>query len=107
MISKELLDIKAMTKANIYWDGKVISRTYHRKDGSKFTLGVITAGTYTFDVGDKEVVSLIAGEAEIILPEEKEWHSVKTPDIFEIPAHSQYQIRTPEVVEYLCDYIPD
>lgn len=71
MISKELLDIKVMTKANIYWDGKVISRTYHRKDGSKFTLGVITAGTYIFDVGDKEVVSLIAGEAEIILPEEK------------------------------------
>lgn len=29
MISKELLDIKVMTKANIYWDGKVISRTYH------------------------------------------------------------------------------
>ena len=74
---------------------------------NKFIFPKGGAETYTFDVGDKEVVSLIAGEAEIILPEEKEWHPVKTPDIFEIPAHSQYQIRTPEVVEYLCDYIPD
>ena len=107
MITKELLDIKVTTKANIYWNGKVVSRTCYRKDGSKFTLGIITAGTYTFDVCDKEVVSLIAGEAEIILPDETEWRVVKTPDVFEIPAHSKYQIRTPETVEYLCDYIPD
>lgn len=58
MITKELLDIKVTTKANIYWNGKVVSRTCYRKDGSKFTLGIITTGTYTFDVGDKEVVSV-------------------------------------------------
>lgn len=104
MIESKMDNVTMMTKANIYWDGKVTSRTGYRKDGSKFTLGIITAGTYTFDVGDKEVVTLITGEAEIILPGENQWHMVKAPDIFEIPAHSQYQIRTPEVVEYLCDY---
>ena len=104
MIDEKMENVTMMTKANVYWNGKVTSRTGYRSDGSRFTLGIITAGTYTFDVGDKEVVSLTAGEAEIMLPGEKEWHTVKTPGTFEIPAHSQYQIRTPDVVEYLCDY---
>lgn len=107
MVPKELENVRVTTKANVYWDGKVTSRTFHREDGSKFTLGIITAGSYTFDVGDREVVQLIAGDAEILLPTEQSWRRVEAPKAFEIIANSKYQIRTTSVAEYLCDYYKD
>lgn len=107
MVEEQMKSVTMLTKANIYWDGKVTSRTGYRQDGSQFTLGIITAGTYTFDVGDREVVKLIAGEAEVRLPGNANWQTVHTPDAFEVPANSQYDIRTYGVVEYLCDYHKD
>lgn len=107
MVDEMIKNVDATAKANVYWDGKVTSRTFFREDGSKFTLGIITAGSYTFDVGDREVVRLIAGDAEILLPTESEWRKVETPEEFEIIANSQYQIRTTGVCEYLCDYYKD
>ena len=107
MIQRKLKGVTVETKANIYWDGKVTSRTCYREDGSKFTLGIITAGAYTFDVGDRELVWLIAGHAEILLPNEGEWKQVSAPGCFEVIADSSYQIRTDGIVEYLCDYYPE
>ena len=104
MVEKTLKNVEVTTKANVYWEGKVTSRTFWRNDGSKFTLGIITAGSYTFDVGDREVVQLISGSVDILLPTEKAWRTVETPGVFEIIANSKYQIRTTGVSEYLCDY---
>ena len=61
MVAEKMKNVEVTTKANVYWEGKVTSRTFFRENGSKFTLGIITAGSYTFDVGDREVVQLIAG----------------------------------------------
>ena len=107
MVAEKLKNIEVTSKANVYWDGKVTSRTFFREDGSKFTLGIITAGSYTFDVGLRDVVHLIAGDAEILLPTESEWRKVTAPENFEIIANSKYQIRTTGVAEYLCDYFED
>jgi len=107
MVEKKLTHVEVETKANVYFDGRVTSRTCYRADGSKFTLGIITAGSYTFDVGDREVVQLIAGDVEILLPGEKAWRKVAAPDSFEIVSNCKYQIRTTGVAEYLCDYHRD
>lgn len=104
MVEKRLLQVDMESKANVYFDGKVTSRTGYRADGSKFTLGIITAGAYTFAVGDLEVVQLIAGTVEILLPTESAWRTVSAPDSFEVVANCDYQIRTSGVAEYLCDY---
>ena len=65
MVPEKISNVEMMSKANVYWDGKVTSRTFFHADGSKHTLGIITAGTYTFGVGDREIVTLIAGEVEV------------------------------------------
>ncbi len=41
-------DVEAVTKANVYFDGKVVSHTIRFKDGSKKTLGLIYPGSYHF-----------------------------------------------------------
>lgn len=107
MVPEILKNVNATAKANIYFDGRATSRTFFREDGSRFTIGIITAGSYTFDVGDREVVQLIAGDCEILLPTESEWRKVEAPNSFEIIANCNYQIRTTGVCEYLCDYYKD
>ncbi|WP_130862598.1 pyrimidine/purine nucleoside phosphorylase [Bacilliculturomica massiliensis] len=104
MVEKKISDLTIETKGNIYFDGRVTSRSFYKQDGTRFTIGIITPGTYTFDVSDREVIQLIAGEAEILLPAEQEWRRVKAPDTYEVAADNSFRIRCFDVVEYLCDY---
>lgn len=93
-------------RANVYFDGRVSSRSVFFPDGTRKTLGVILPGTYEFDVADKEVVTLLRGSAEVLLPPEKdEWVKVTEGENFTVVADSTYLIRCFEVVEYACDYI--
>ena len=45
------------------------------------------------------------GEAEALLPGEREWRTVKAGDDFHIPANSSYQFHCTVVCEYICDYL--
>jgi len=40
--------VSVVTKANVYFDGKVVSHTVNFPDGSKKTIGLIYPGLYTF-----------------------------------------------------------
>lgn len=106
-MDKQIKNVIAELKSNIYFDGKVISRTFYKECGDRFTLGVITPGTYKFNVGDKEIVQLISGSAEICLPEDEEFHKVSGGEKFVVSSDSEYDIRTCGVVEYLCDYVKE
>ena len=55
-------------RANIYYHGRVNSRTIFREDGLRITLGVLLPGEYEFGVHEKEIVTLLKGKAEVCLP---------------------------------------
>jgi len=59
-------DVTIIKKANIYFDGKVTSRTVIFPDGSRKTLGIMLPGEYEFNTDDKEIIS---GDLEVLLPE--------------------------------------
>ncbi|MDO9508476.1 MAG: pyrimidine/purine nucleoside phosphorylase [Thermovirgaceae bacterium] len=66
-----------------------------------------TALAYWFGGGDKEIASIIAGKAEVLLhPDKQEWVMVSEGDSFTIIRDSSYQLRRCEFVEYLCEFIP-
>ena len=46
--------------ANMYFDGKVVSRTVLFPDGSKKTLGVMQPGDYEFGTSQAEVMEIMA-----------------------------------------------
>ena len=48
--------------ANVYFDGKVVSRTITFKDDSFKTLGVMQAGDYRFDTKEAELMEITAGK---------------------------------------------
>lgn len=101
----QLENVTLTKKANIYFDGKVTSRTVEKADGSKVTLGIMMPGEYEFGTAEKEVIEILGGELEVMLPNSTEWQSFVAGDSFEVPADSKFQLRVHQLADYLCSYI--
>ena len=67
----EYNEVTIIKKANIYFDGKVTSRSVVFPDGSRKTLGIMLPGQYEFNTDDKEIIEIISGDLEVSLPEER------------------------------------
>ncbi len=52
----EFKNVTIIKKANIYFDGKVTSRSVLFPDGSRKTLGLMFPGKYEFNTDEKEIV---------------------------------------------------
>lgn len=91
--------------ANIYFDGKVTSRTVRFDDGTIKTLGIMLPGEYTFGTGDKEIMEIMSGEMDIQLPGSDEWITIKGPQSFEVAANSSFNLKVKTVSDYCCSYI--
>lgn len=90
--------------ANIYYDGKVTSRTVKLSDGSTQSLGIMLPGEYTFGTNEAEIMEMLSGELEIKLPGE-EWKTLQTPTAFNVPANSSFDLKIKTVTDYCCSYI--
>ena len=64
----EFNNVTVVKKANIYFDGKVTSRTVLFQDKSRKTLGIMLPGEYEFGTEDKEIMEIISGDLEVLLP---------------------------------------
>ena len=58
----EFKGVTVVKQANIYFDGRVTSRTVLFPDGSRKTLGILLPGEYEFSTNEKEVVELLSGD---------------------------------------------
>ena len=101
----EFKNVTVIKKANVYFDGKVTSRTVMFPDGSKKTLGVMLPGEYEFSTADKEVMEIQAGDLEVLLPGSAGWKAVKEGDSFDVPAQSTFSLKVKTVTDYCCSYI--
>ncbi|ATC95016.1 pyrimidine/purine nucleoside phosphorylase [Pseudoalteromonas tunicata] len=97
-------NVAVVKKANSYFDGKVTSRTVIFKDGSKKTLGIMQPGDYEFGTELAEVMEILAGELEVLLPEQPEWQTIRAGDVFEIPAKKSFQLKVYSLTDYCCSY---
>ena len=61
-------NVTVIKQANVYFDGKVTSRTILFPDGAKKTLGIMLPGEYTFNTGDREIMEIMTGELDVLLP---------------------------------------
>jgi uncharacterized protein YaiE (UPF0345 family) len=90
--------------ANIYYDGKVTSRTVNLADGTTQSLGIMLPGEYTFGTNEAEIMEMLSGELDIKLPGE-EWKTLSTPETFNVPANSSFDLKIKTVTDYCCSYI--
>ncbi len=98
-------NVTVVKKANIYFDGKVTSRTLLFPNGESKTLGVMLPGEYTFNTGKKEIMDIMAGEVEVLLPGQTKWQKVKGGESFEVKANAAFQIKVGTIADYCCSFI--
>ena len=60
----QLENVTLIKQANVYFDGKVTSRTAILPDGTKKTLGIMLPGEYEFSTDLKEEMEILAGHLE-------------------------------------------
>jgi purine/pyrimidine-nucleoside phosphorylase len=97
--------VSVVKKANVYFDGKVVSRTVLSANGEKKTLGFMQKGEYEFSTADKEVMELLAGSMDVLIKDETNWKTYQAGDSFTVPANSSFKLRVPELADYCCSYI--
>jgi len=106
-IPSEFSHVTAVTKANVYFEGKVVSHTLRFADGSKKTLGLIYPGTFHFGTDLAERMEIVAGQCVIRLDGTQETRTVAAGASFDVPAKSGFDIEVASgICEYICSFLP-
>lgn len=100
----EFNNVTVVKQANIYFDGQVTSRSIKFDDGTIKTLGIMMPGEYEFGTSEKELMEILNGELEVLLPGNDEWQAIKGGESFEVPANSKFQLKISTVTDYCCSY---
>jgi hypothetical protein len=101
----EFNNVSVIREANVYFDGKVTSRTVKFEDGSTKSLGVMMPGEYTFGTAKAELMEILAGELTYKLAESDEWISVTGGESFDVPANSSFDLKVTKLADYCCSYL--
>ena len=102
----EFKGVTVVKKANVYFDGKVTSRTVLFSDGSKKTLGIMLPGEFEFGTAEKELMEILSGELDVLLPGENEWRQVKGGESFEVAPNAKFKLKVKTITDYCCSFIP-
>jgi uncharacterized protein YaiE (UPF0345 family) len=101
----EFSNVTAVAKANLYFDGKVVSHTIKFADGSKKTLGLIYPGEFHFGTDAPERMDITAGSCEVRLDGEQAWKSYEGGTYFKVPGKSGFDIKVASgIAEYVCSF---
>ncbi len=102
---EELKNVTVKLKANVYFDGGVISHTVLVADGKRKTIGVIRPGQYHFDTGAPELMEIVGGECHVKKQGESNWTTYKAGGSFNVAAKSGFDIKVESgLAEYLCSF---
>lgn len=97
-------NVSIVKKANVYFEGKVTSRTVLFADGTKKTLGIMLPGSYEFGTDTKELMEILQGELKVLLPGQTEWLEISGTGEFIVPANERFKLEVQTVTDYICSY---
>lgn len=90
------------TTANVYFDGKCVSHTFHTADGTRKSAGVILPSKLTFGTAVPEVMDILSGSCTVTLDGETSTYAAGQS--FSVPGDSSFDIEVAEAVSYVCHY---
>jgi purine/pyrimidine-nucleoside phosphorylase len=94
--------VTVVTKANVYFDGKVVSHSVLFPDDTKKTLGLIYPGSYHFGTDAPERMEIVAGACRVTLDGQSSIRNHTAGQSFDVPGKSGFTI---EVASGICEYI--
>jgi uncharacterized protein YaiE (UPF0345 family) len=105
-IPSEFSNVTALTKANVYFDGKVVSHSLVLADGSKKTLGLIYPGEYHFGTDKAERMEIVSGDCLVKIDGAEDSVAYSAGEFFDVPAKSGFDISVATgICEYICSFV--
>ena len=105
MSAAEFENVTAVAKANVYFDGKVVSHTIKLAGGVKKTLGLIYPGEFHFGTDAPERMDITAGECEVRLDGQTAFRTYTHGTFFSVPGKSGFDIKVKSgICEYVCSF---
>lgn len=102
----EFAPVTAHAKANVYFDGKVVSHSIILADGAKKTLGLIYPGSYHFGTDAAERMEITDGACRVVLDGASGEKSYAAGTHFEVPAKSGFTIVVDAgICQYVCSFL--
>ncbi|HJV46072.1 MAG TPA: pyrimidine/purine nucleoside phosphorylase [Bacillota bacterium] len=99
----QFTNVNIIKEANVYFEGKVTSRTVVFQDGTKKTLGIMLPGEYEFSTSQKEEMEILAGKLEYKL-KDQDWKTIDNQGVFFVPANESFSLKVHTVADYCCSY---
>lgn len=100
-------NVTIIKNANIYFDGQVTSRSIQFANGDTKTLGIMLPGEYSFNTGKPELMEIMRGDVEVLLPGQTKWQAFKDGESFNVEGSSSFQIKVNSVTDYCCSFIDE
>lgn len=95
-------NVTAVAKANVYFEGRVVSHTILLAGGEKKTLGLIYPGRFHFGTDAAERMEIVAGTCRVAIDGSSEAAEYGAGQSFDVPAKSGFDI---EVASGICEYV--
>ena len=92
-----------MFKVNEYFERNVASIAFNTAT-KPATVGVMAPGEYEFGTSEFETMTVVNGALTVLLPEQQEWNTFTTSQVFTIEANKQFKVKTTVDTAYLCIY---
>ena len=102
----EFKNVTAIAKANVYFDGKVVSHSIFLASGEKKTLGLIYPGTYHFGTDKAEIMEITDGACVVVQDGSKEEKAYAAGTHFYVAPKSGFTITVSAgICQYICSFI--
>ena len=99
--------VTVSAKANVYFEGRVVSHGITLPDGTKKSVGVILPATLTFATVAPETMEGVAGACEYKLPGSEAWVRSGPGEKFSVPGNTTFDIRVAAestAYHYICHF---
>jgi uncharacterized protein YaiE (UPF0345 family) len=95
-----------IAKANVYFNGDVVSHTVLLEGNVKKTLGLIRPGSFHFNTGAPERMEIVAGTCEVSIDGTSATHTYPAGTHFDVPGNSGFAIKVSSgLCEYICSFL--
>lgn len=102
----EFPNVTAVAKANVYFEGRVVSHTILSQDGAKRTLGLIYPGTYHFGTDASELMEIVDGKCDVVIDGTEAKSVYESGGEFRVPAKSGFTITVEKgICQYVCSFL--
>jgi purine/pyrimidine-nucleoside phosphorylase len=103
---RNLLEVTVQARANLYFEGRVVSHTLLTKEGEHKTVGVILPGSYHFGTAKAERMEIVEGGCDVLLDQSEKPSLHVSGDFFEVPANSGFTITVKgDPCHYICSFL--